>query len=90
MPIDQSQDPDIDKFKFQRKVRTRKRRRGDKDAFELLDVPEIEQDSTDSSAGVMMIDNVDPTSNPVNSTRAGVESMDSGENEDGTKSDETL
>ena len=90
IPQDQSQDPDIDKFRLQRKVRTRKRRRGNKDAFELRDVPEVKQSPTNSSEDVMMEYNVDPTSNPVDSAKTGEESMDSGENETGTTSGKTL
>ena len=89
LPDDTQSDPDIDKFKFQRKYRTNKRKRGRNDIFELKDVQDL-PDADDSDGEGMVTDEVkDSRLNPTESTIIEEDVLDSGENESNIQAQET-
>ena len=51
-----SEEPDTSQFKFQRKTRTKKRKRGKNDVFELRDIPELEEATNGESDGVLNVE----------------------------------
>ena len=88
MPTTKEEDPSLSQFRFQRKHRTKKGKRGNEFVYELRDVPDINEEIEDTmktNNGDKVVDDVDPLKpvNPEDYTAVEENAMDSGEVEDG-------
>ena len=88
IPTNQEVEPDLSQFRFQRKYKTKKRKRGDEYVYELRDIPDGNEETDDTMEignGDEVIDNVSPIDieNPLDPARIEEESMDPEGKEDG-------
>jgi hypothetical protein len=87
MPTSQEENPDLNQFRFQRKYRTKKRKRNKEFIYELRDIPEGNEeidDTTEIGNGDEEFELVDPSTERNLVVQSGTESTDSGGEGDGT------